>query len=299
MEYHIPVMLEECVKALNIRADGTYVDVTFGGGGHSRAIDAELNGGKLFAFDQDTDAEKNCWESPHLTFINQNFQHVKRYLKLHNAIPVQGLFADLGISSHQIDVPERGFSFRFDADLDMRMGPAAELTAADLLNTYTEERLSDVFWEYGELTNSRVLASEIVTFRKQSSFKRINDLLRVIEPFAGKMPNRFYARVFQALRMEVNQELDMLKKMLEQSLEVLDEGGRLVVLTYHSLEDRLVKNFMKTGNVEGELQKDFYGNIQRPFKSLTKKPWLPSAKEIKKNPRSRSAKLRIAEKLSL
>ncbi|MEX2589362.1 MAG: 16S rRNA (cytosine(1402)-N(4))-methyltransferase RsmH [Chitinophagales bacterium] len=298
MDYHVPVMLNECVEALAIKKDGIYVDVTFGGGGHSKAIDAQLDGGKLFAFDQDTDAQKNCWDSPHLNFINQNFRHLKRYLKLYNAIPIQGLFADLGISSHQIDVPERGFSFRYDADLDMRMG-SAEISAADILNTYSPEQIAKVLWEYGELGNSRKLAAEIVAFRGQKSFKRINDLLQVLEPFAGSMPNKFYARVFQALRMEVNQELDALKEMLEQSLEVLDTGGRLVVLSYHSLEDRLVKNFMKTGRVDGVQQKDFYGNIERPFRVITKKPMLPSKAEVKRNSRARSAKLRIAEKVKL
>lgn len=298
MEYHVPVMLDECIQALNIQKDGKYVDVTFGGGGHSRAIDSKLDGGQLFAFDQDTDAQENCWESPHLHFINQNFQHLKRYLKLYKAIPIQGLFADLGISSHQIDVPERGFSFRYDADLDMRMG-SAEITAADVLNTYTQDEIAKVFWEYGELRNSRKLASVVVSYRDQQAFKTTGDLMQALDAFAGGMPNKFFAKVFQALRIEVNQEMEVLKSMLEQSLEVLDEGGRLVVLSYHSLEDRIVKNFMKTGNVDGVQEKDFYGNIKRPFKLINKKPILPTDAEIKRNSRARSAKLRIAEKVAI
>lgn len=297
MVYHVPVMLEECIEALAIRKDGTYVDATFGGGGHSRAIDQELDGGKLFAFDQDPDAKNNCWDSSHLVFINQNFQHIKRYLKLYKAIPIQGLFADLGISSHQIDVPERGFSFRYDAPLDMRMGPAAGFTAAELLNTATESHLAKVLWQYGELKNSKKIAAELIAYRKQKPLETTGDLVQVLNPFAGKLPNKFYARVFQALRMEVNGELNALKELLSQSIEVLEKGGRLVVLSYHSLEDRLVKNFMKTGNADGEQRKDFYGNIERPFKLIVKKPLLPSAEEIKRNKRARSAKLRIAEKL--
>lgn len=297
MDYHVPVMQQECVEGLDIKAEGIYVDATFGGGGHSKAIEQKLKGkGKLFAFDQDTDAMKNTWDSPHFEFINQNFKHLKRYLKLYNAIPIQGLFADLGISSHQIDVPERGFSFRYNAELDMRMGQGVELTAADVLNDYSEEKLAELFRNYGEIRSHKKLAAAICDQRKLKPFQNIADLLEVLGAFTGKFPNKFYALVFQALRIEVNQEMEALKALLQQSIEVLDKGGRLVVLSYHSLEDRLVKNFMKTGNAEGVSEKDFYGNIYRPFKLINKKPIMASAEEVIENNRARSAKLRIAEK---
>lgn len=296
MSYHNPVMLKECLEGLQLRPDGVYVDVTFGGGGHSRAIVERLTSGKLVAFDQDEDAAKNVWEDERLIFVNQNFRHVKRYLKLYKLAPVDGILADLGVSSYQIDTPERGFSTRFDGDLDMRMDTAGELTAATVLNTYSKDALQDVFSKYGEVRNSKTLAEAIVDFRDKAPLQTIADLKAVAEPLGRGNINRYLAQVFQALRIEVNQEMQVLEEFLADAAEVLKPGGRLVVMSYHSLEDRLVKNYMKAGTASGEPDKDLFGRSDVPFKVLTRKPVEATAEEVKINKRARSARLRIAEK---
>jgi 16S rRNA (cytosine1402-N4)-methyltransferase len=298
--YHIPVLLHDSIDGLITDADGVYVDVTFGGGGHSREILKRLGrGGKLVAFDQDLDAQQNLFNDERFVFIAQNFAFVKNNLRLHRLIPVDGLLADLGVSSHQFDTAERGFSFRFDAELDMRMCVNAGKTAVDVLNGYEESKLHEIFKLYGELDNARALANRVVYRRMQAPIRTIADLKNV---FSGMVPpkksSQFFAKVFQALRIEVNDEMEVLKSLLGQMEEVIKPGGRIVFITYHSLEDRLVKNFIKTGNIQGELKKDFYGNVERPFKEVNRKPILPTDEEIELNPRSRSAKLRIAEKLS-
>ena len=263
--YHIPVLLKPSVDGMNIRPDGTYVDVTFGGGGHSREILSRLGeGGRLLSFDQDEDAERNIVDNPHFTFVRSNFRYLHNFLRYHGIEQVDAILADLGVSSHHFDDSERGFSFRFDGALDMRMNKRAGLTAADIVNTYDEERLANIFYLYGELKNSR--------------------------------KKKELAKVFQALRIEVNQEMEALKEMLYAATEALRPGGRLVVITYHSLEDRMVKNIMKTGNVEGKAEKDFFGNVKTPFRLVNNKVIVPDDDEIERNPRSRSAKLRIAEK---
>lgn len=298
--YHVPVMLNPCLEALNIKPDGTYIDVTFGGGGHSKAILNLLNEkGHLVAFDQDEDAKRNLPDDNRLVFIDQNFQYLKNHLAYQELLPADGLLADLGVSSHQFDTDERGFSFRFeDATLDMRMSQNQHLTAAVVLNTYKEEQLADIFYHFGELKNARTLAKQIVTARSQKPFESVEDLKKVLERYAPKFKDyKFWAQVFQALRIEVNQELEVLKQLLIQSAEVLKSKGRLVVMSYHSLEDRLVKNFMNSGNFTGEQEKDFYGNIIRPFEPLNKKAITADESELEKNPRSRSAKLRVAEKI--
>ena len=297
LKYHIPAMFKESLDGLDIRPSGVYVDVTFGGGGHSRGILAGLGtDGHLYGFDQDADAENNIVDDGRFTFVRSNFRFLSNFMRYHGVSEADGILADLGVSSHHLDDETRGFSFRFDSDLDMRMNNRAGKTAADVLNTYTEERLADVFYLYGELKSSRKIASVIVGRRSANSFKSISDLLDILTPFYGReKEKKFLAQVFQALRIEVNQEMQALRELLTQSLTLLKSGGRLVVITYHSLEDRLVKNFIKTGNFEGRVEQDMYGNMPSPFRSISKM-MIPSAEEIEINPRARSAKLRVAEK---
>ena len=297
--YHIPALLPECMEGLRILPDGTYVDVTFGGGGHSREIIRHLGPeGRLLAFDQDLDAQQNSLDDDRFTFIHSNFRFLKNFLRYYQAEHIDGLLADLGVSFHHFDEAERGFSFRFDGALDMRMNQQSPLTAATLLNSYDEERLSDIFYLYGELPQARKLANAIIKSRQTNPLQTINNLLEVVRPYINrKQEKKELAQLFQALRIEVNAEMESLRKMLRQALDVLNPGGRLVVLTYHSLEDRLVKNFFKTGNFEGKADKDFFGKITTPFKLINRKVIVPTEDEIEWNPRSRSAKLRIAEKL--
>lgn len=295
--YHIPVLLEESIDGMNLQPKGIYVDVTFGGGGHSKEIlhrgDSSI---RLFSFDQDEDAERNIVNDDRFTFIRSNFRYLYNFLRYHGIEQVDGILADLGVSSHHFDDSERGFSFRFDGNLDMRMNKRSGKTAADIVNTYDEERLADIFYLYGELKNSRKLASTIVKARNRKAIVSIGDFLEIVKPLFGReREKKELAKVFQALRIEVNQEMEALKEMLLSAIEVLKPGGRLVVITYHSLEDRMVKNIMKTGNIEGKTIQDFYGNPQTPFK-LVNKVIIASDEEVKRNPRSRSAKLRIAEK---
>ncbi len=298
MSYHIPVLASDAIEALGIKPDGTYVDVTYGGGGHAKLIlDALGDNGRLIGFDQDADAAQNAWKDSRLTFVPHNFRFLKRFLRLEGIKEVDGVLADLGVSSHQFDEAERGFSFRFDTLLDMRMNQQAEKSAADILATYTEAELQGIFGEYGEVRNARTLAQAIVKERQVRPLRSIGDLLALVDPLVRGQRPRYLAQVFQALRMEVNDEVGALKEMLEQSLQVLKPGGRLVVIAYHSIEDRMVKHFLKTGNVEGEVQQDFYGNITRPFEILTKKAIVPAATEMKDNSRARSAKMRIGAKL--
>lgn len=296
--YHIPVLLHESVNGLSIKGNGTYVDVTFGGGGHSKEILRHLNSdGHLFSFDQDADAEKNIIPDSRFTFVRSNFRYLKNFLKYYQVEKVDGILADLGVSSHHFDEEERGFSFHANSALDMRMNTRAGKTAADIINTYDEEQLADVFYLYGELKNSRKLASALVKARVNRSIQTIPEFLEVIKPFFGKeREKKELAKVFQALRIEVNDEMEALKEMLQASIDVLTPGGRLVVITYHSLEDRLVKNIIKTGNFQGKAEKDFYGNLITPFSTINNKVITASDEEIANNPRSRSAKLRIAEK---
>jgi len=297
-EYHNPVMLTECIEGLAIKPWGTYVDVTFGGGGHSREILKHLNGGgKLVAFDQDVDAQANVIDDSRFELVDQNFRYLKNFCRLHGAIPADGILADLGVSSHQFDQPERGFSTRFDAELDMRMDQSAKLTAKEVVSTYAEADLHRILGMYGEIQNAKSLARVIATSRLNAPINTIADLKNVI---AGLIPrgkeNKYLAQVFQALRIEVNQELEALQEFLQQSVEVLGQGGRLVVMSYHSLEDRLVKNFIAKGKFSGELEKDIYGNDDRPFDAVSRKAITASDEEIKTNNRARSAKLRIAVK---
>lgn len=299
MSYHNPVLLKESVDGLNISEGGTFVDVTFGGGGHSKEILERLGAeGKLFGFDQDKDAEANSLEDGRFELVKQNFRYLKNYLKFYRAVPVDGVLADLGVSSHQFNEGERGFSIRFEGPLDMRMNQGIDLTAAKIVNEYDEQDLIRIFKEYGEVKNARNLVGEIIGRRESGDILTTQDLIEVIEVCVPeRIKNKYLAQVFQALRIEVNDELKALREMLEQSYEVLKPGGRLSVITYHSLEDRLVKNFIKKGKFEGELEKDFFGNPQLKFKQVNRKPILPTAEEIKNNNRARSAKLRIAEKL--
>lgn len=298
-EYHKPVMLKECIDGLKINPEGIYVDVTFGGGGHSAEIVKHLTTGKLYAFDQDPDALKNAKDFPAEKFqlIQANFAHLKKFLKLYRVSKIDGLIADLGISSHQIDERSRGFSFRENADLDMRMGQQGDLTAATVLNTYSEKGLHKLFGVYGEVRNAKTLAQEIVRARATSDINTIDQLLEVLESLAprGKY-NRYYAQVFQALRIEVNKEMDVLVEMLQQVPLILNEGGRLVVMSYHSLEDRPVKNYIAKGVISGQGEKDFYGNLICPFKAINRKPIVATAEENAINNRARSAKLRVAER---
>lgn len=296
--YHVPVMLQESLNGLNIHPSGIYVDVTFGGGGHSREILNRLGEkGSLYGFDQDKDAEQNILLDPRFVFVRSNFRYLYNFMRYHGVNgKVDGLLADLGVSSHHFDDKERGFSFRFEGKLDMRMNTRAGKTAAEIVNTYSEERLADLFYLYGELKQSRKLAATLVRARQGKKIETIVEFLDVIKPFVGKdKEKKFLAQIFQALRIEVNDEMRALKEMLQQTLRVLKPGGRLVVITYHSLEDRLVKNFLKTGNFEGKSEQDFFGNVLTPFRLVNNKVIVPSEEEILLNPRSRSAKLRIAE----
>ena len=297
--YHIPVMLNECMEGLAIKPDGVYVDVTFGGGGHSREILSRLGKKRtLYGFDQDADAENNIPEDDRFVFVRSNFRYLSNFMRFHGETEIDGLLADLGVSSHHFDDKDRGFSFRFQGMLDMRMNTRAGKTAADILNTYTEEALSTLFYLYGELKNSRKLASVIVKARETKPLETTDEFLALITPFFGKKKKKkMLAQVFQALRIEVNDEMRALREMLQQAMRLLKPGGRLVVMTYHSLEDRLVKNFFKSGNFEGTISQDFFGNIQSPFRLINNKVITPSSEEVEVNPRSRSAKLRIAEKL--
>jgi 16S rRNA (cytosine1402-N4)-methyltransferase len=298
MVYHIPALLKESIDGLNIKPDGTYVDVTFGGGGHSLEILKRLVSGKLVAFDQDEDAMKNVPSDDRLLFLNKNFRFLKNNLRFNGFGSVDGILADLGVSFHQFDEPHRGFTFRQDAPLDMRMNKNNPVTAADLLKNTEEGQLADIFYNFGEFKNSRQIAREIVAARSAKPLTTVNDIMDAIGKFAPfRQEHKFYARLFQALRIAVNNEIGSLKDMLEQALEVLNPAGRLVVITYHSIEDRIVKNFMKTGNFEGIEEKDFYGNLKTPFRIITKKGITPDEEEIEKNARSRSARLRIAEKI--
>jgi 16S rRNA (cytosine1402-N4)-methyltransferase len=299
-KYHAPVMLKECLEGLSIEPNGIYVDVTFGGGGHSKAILNLLSKkGTLVAFDQDEDAKANIPNDTRLVFIDQNFQFLRNHLDYQELLPVDGILADLGVSSHQFDEADRGFSFRFDeAELDMRMDRAAGISAAELLNTSSESKLADILYQYGELKNSRALAREIVAYRSVEPIKTVAHLKEALKKYTPKFGDyKFLAQVFQAMRIEVNQEMEVLKAFLIQAPQVLKTNGRLVVMSYHSLEDRLVKNFMQTGNFNGDEEKDLYGNVSRPLKPITRKVVTASPQELELNPRSRSAKLRIAEKI--
>ena len=296
--YHEPVMLKECIEGLQINPDGIYVDVTYGGGGHSRAILEHLGpDGRLFGFDQDLDASSQLIEDNRLTFVQHNFRFLKRFLKLHGVTKVDGILADLGVSSHQLNEAERGFSYRFDALLDMRMNQVGDVTASDILRDYSVEELQRIFSEYGEVRNSKTLAEAIVEQRESREIKTISDLLIILDPLVRGKRARYLAQVFQALRIEVNDEMSALRDFLESAKEVLKPEGRLVVMSYHSLEDRYVKNFMKKGTFDGEFIKDDFGKIYRPFKVLTKKAVEASEEELKRNSRARSAKLRIAKRL--
>lgn len=296
--YHNPVMLGECIEGLDIKPDGVYVDVTFGGGGHSREILKKLNkNGRLLAFDQDADAQRNIPLDDRLTFIDQNFRFLKNNCRLHGATRVDGILADLGVSSHQFDRPERGFSIRFDADLDMRMDQSTSLTAKEVVNTYSEESLHKIFGIYGEIQNARSLAKTIVTARLNLEIESVSELKEAIKNLIPKgKENKYLAQVFQALRIEVNQELEALEDFLVQAAEILNEGGRLVVMSYHSLEDRLVKNFIAKGKFKGEVEKDFFGNQIKPLEQVSRKAITATEEEIAQNNRARSAKLRIAVK---
>jgi 16S rRNA (cytosine1402-N4)-methyltransferase len=298
MAYHNPVLLHESIEGLRINPSGIYVDVTFGGGGHSREILKQLTTGKLFAFDQDPDALNNAIEDNRFVLIQSNFRYLKNYLKMHKVAAVSGILADLGVSSHQFDVAERGFSIRMDAPLDMRMDQSSSLSAIEVVNEYAEEDLIRIFRWYGELPNSRRVASEIMSKRGEGKIDTVFKLKAALLKCAPKFKDyQFYAQAFQAIRIEVNKELEVLKELLLQSLEMLEPGGRLAVISYHSLEDRLVKNFMKKGKFEGELEKDFYGNSKAPFQLMNNKAVVPGEKELLLNTRARSAKLRVAEKI--
>ena len=301
MTYHVPVLLKESVDGLNIGSEGIFVDVTFGGGGHSREILSRLDvNGHLYSFDQDADAEKNAdgFDEERFTFVRSNFRFLKNFLKYHGVEQIDGLLADLGVSSHHFDDSERGFSFRFEGKLDMRMNQRAGKTAADVVNTYDEKQLADVLYLYGELKQSRKMASAIVKARQTKKVETIGDFLDIVKPFfSNEREKKELAKVFQALRIEVNHEMDALRDMLKGATEMLKPGGRLVVITYHSLEDRIVKNVMKTGNAEGEEDKDFFGRVNTPYRLVNRQVIVPSDEEMTRNPRSRSAKLRIAEKI--
>lgn len=298
MAYHIPALLEESIEGLSIRPGGIYVDVTFGGGGHAAAILGKLGEGRLIAFDQDEDAVRNVPDDSRILFLNQNFRFLRNNLMFNGIGEVDGIIADLGVSFHQFDEAKRGFTFRHDAPLDMRMNKDNPVTAAAVLNNTDEGQLADIFYNFGELKNSRQIAREIVAARSAGPLATANDIMAVTGKFAPfRQEHKFYARIFQALRIVVNQEIESLRDMLEQTLMVLKTGGRLVIITYHSLEDRLVKNFMRTGNLEGTEEKDFFGNLKTPFRLITRKGITPGEEEIERNPRSRSARLRIAEKV--
>ena len=295
--YHNPVMLDECIKGLDINPEGTYADVTFGGGGHSRAILDRLTTGHLYAFDQDDDAAKNAFDDPRFTFIPQNFKYFKNFIQLYHGGQLDGVIADLGVSSHQFDTPEKGFSTRFDGLLDMRMSQSTPNDAATVVNTYSVEELTRILSLYGEVQQARLVASDIVMARDAEP---IETTAQLKESVKNRLPrgreNKVLAQIFQALRIEVNQELDALSAFLSQCPDVLKSGGRLVVMSYHSLEDRIVKNYTKTGNAEGKEEKDFFGNLLTPYNIITRKPIVPSDEELERNSRARSAKLRIAER---
>ena len=297
--YHIPALLEDSIKGLNINPNGVYVDVTFGGGGHSRAIMSQLGeGGRLLSFDQDLDAYANRLEDSRFTFVHSNFAFLKNFVRYYGHSQIDGLLADLGVSFHHFDSEERGFSFRHDSRLDMRMNLSSGVDASTVVNTYSDEQLSNVLYLYGELKQSRRMASAIVKARADHEITTTGELVEIVTPYIRRsQEKKELAQVFQALRIEVNHEIDALKRLLEQSAEVLKPGGRLVIITYHSLEDRLVKNFMRSGNLEGKIEKDFYGRVNTPWKLINNKVITASEEEVAANPRSRSAKLRIAEKI--
>lgn len=298
--YHIPVLLTEAMDGLNIRASGVFVDCTFGGGGHSAEILAHLNSeGRLYGFDQDTDAKRNSLSDERFVFIPHNFRHLQRFLRLHGATTVDGILADLGVSSHQFDEPARGFSTRSDAGLDMRMDKRQSLTAENILNTYGEQKLQEIFSMYGEVTNAKTLAKAIVTLRNKTPFRTVNGFKQAIADLVKGNPNRYFAQVFQALRIEVNDETSALRELLEQTPALLKPGARIVIISFHSLEDRMVKQFFKNGHFKEKDERDPYGSPPSitPFRTITKKPITPSAIELSLNPRARSAKLRIAERI--
>lgn len=296
-EYHVPVMLKESVDGLNINPNGVYVDVTFGGGGHSRYILEQLSDGKLVAFDQDAEAQANIPANDKLVFVHGNFRYLRSFLRLNGFEQVDGILADLGVSSHHFDDEQRGFSFRFEGPLDMRMNTLSSFDAAHVVNTYEPSKLMEILRIYGEVDNPKVLVRAITKKREEKPIETVQELVEALQPhMPANAQHKFLAKVFQALRIEVNHEMEALKQMLEQALKVLKPGGRLSVITYHSLEDRLVKNFMKSGNFEGKVEKDFYGNPLTPFTVISRKAIVPTAKELEENNRSRSAKLRIAEK---
>ena len=299
-QYHIPVLLNEVIEALRIKPDGVYVDCTFGGGGHSKAILEKLSEkGKLVVFDQDEDAKMNLPEDPRILFIPQNFRHLKRFLRLHNILSVDGIMADLGVSSHQFDEAGRGFSIRHNAELDMRMDQRQALTAFHVVDTYSEEQLHRLFEQFGEVSNAKTLAKTIVQVRANSSLKTIDDFRNALRGIVKGNPNKYFARVFQALRIEVNNELDALKELLQQLTTLLKPGGRVTIITFHSLEDRLVKNFFRRGTFDVPEENPFIATeTKNDLRMITKKPIIPTEKEIKHNPRSRSAKLRVAERVS-
>ena len=299
--YHVPVLLQESVDGLDIKPDGVYVDVTFGGGGHSREILSRLGkNGHLYSFDQDEDAEKNILNDNRFTFVRSNFRYLHNWMRYYGVEQIDGLLADLGVSSHHFDDETRGFSFRFDAPLDMRMNKRSGLTAAEILNNYEEERLADIFYIYGELKNARKIATTIIKARNEKAIETTGDLIQVTESlFQREREKKETAKLFQALRIEVNHEMEALKEMLYGAQEVLREGGRLSVITYHSLEDRIVKNIMKAGNAEGKVRQDFFGRTEAPFRQISNKVIVPNEEEQQRNPRSRSAKLRISERCKM
>lgn len=299
LDYHVPVMLTECLEGLNINPDGIYVDITFGGGGHSKAIVDKLENGKLYSFDQDEDAKKNAegFDKSKFTFIQANFRHIRKFLRVHGVKKVDGILADLGVSSYQIDTPERGFSTRFDADLDMRMNRKTGPTAKDVINNYEVAELHKILGMYGEIKNAKTAAQTIDMARLGGEIETVDELKKVLDGVAPKFKEfKYYAQVFQALRIEVNEEMKALEEFLFQVPDLLNPNGRLVVMSYHSLEDRMVKNYIKSGYLDGHLEKDFFGNVLKPLSGVTRKPITASDDELQANPRSRSAKLRIAEK---
>ena len=297
MMYHVPVLLHESVEGLNINPKGVYIDATFGGGGHSTAILKQLDGGHLFGFDQDDDARKNALQSEQFTFVYHNFAYVKNFMQYYGIPQVDGILADLGVSSHHFDDAERGFSFRFDGPLDMRMDRSVKKSAANVVNEYDELSLTAVFKNYGEIVNARRLAQEIIARRKEAPILTTGDLKQIGTKFCNpQTESKYLSQIFQALRIEVNHEMQALKDFLEGGLQILRPGGRFVVITYHSLEDRMVKNFFKSGNVNGDVEQDFFGNVKTPFTLISKKVIVPGAEELERNNRARSAKLRIVEK---
>jgi 16S rRNA (cytosine1402-N4)-methyltransferase len=297
-KYHVPVMLQECLDGLDINPDGIYIDLTFGGGGHAREIFKKLSDkGQLIVFDQDVDAKKNAWTAPNFHFIASNFSFLKNHLRMLGISKVDGILADLGVSSHQFNEPERGFSIRSDEKLDMRMNQRSGDSAYDVVNEYSEEDLVTLVGKYGEVKSPRRIAQAICLKRQSKPIETTGQLIAVLQPIAPKFKeNKFYAQVFQAIRIEVNDEMNVLERMLEQTGEVLKPGGRLVVMSYHSLEDRLVKNYIKSGSFAGKIEKDFFGNILKPFTGITRKPSIADGEELERNSRARSAKLRIAER---